>query len=289
MSADRLKISARPPLKDPRMIIGLAGWMNGGEVSLGPLNYLAGTLRAARLAEIEPAGFYIYNLPGSMEVSALFRPHAVIEEGLVKACEPPANLFHADEANNLVLFRGKEPHCNWEDYADCLFAVASEFGVRRLYFIGSYAGVVPHTRAPRLYCSVSEEPLKREMEPHGLRFSSYEGPAGISTFLTKLAPSRGVEMVTIVAEIPAYVQGENPRCIEAVTRRLAAILGLQVSLDALRALADGFEAKVSEAVRERPELAEMVRKMEAEYDSEVFETQMGDLKQWLQQQGIRLD
>jgi hypothetical protein len=33
----------------------------------------------------------------------------------------------------------------------------------------------------------------------------------------------------------------------------------------------------------------MVHKMEAEYDSELFETQMGDLKEWLEQKGIRLD
>ena len=38
-------------------------------------------------------------------------------------------------------------------------------------------------------------------------------------------------MAALVAEIPAYVQGRNPKCIEAVTRRLAGILGLQVRLD----------------------------------------------------------
>jgi hypothetical protein len=29
--------------------------------------------------------------------------------------------------------------------------------------------------------------------------------------------------------------------------------------------------------------------MEEDYDNEMFDTQMGDLKEWLEKQGIRLD
>ena len=39
----------------------------------------------------------------------------------------------------------------------------------------------------------------------------------------------------------------------------------------------------------RPELAEKIGKLETEYHSEVFDTQMGDLRDWLEGQGIRLD
>lgn len=271
------------------MVIGLSGWMNGGDVATCTLQCLIDALGAERLAEIEPEGFYIYNFPGPMEVSALFRPHTVITDGLVTTCEFPTNVFSCDETTGLILLLGKEPNLNWEDYADCIFRVAAEFTVGMIYFVGSYAGVVPHTRDPRLYCSVSEAGLKAILEPHGLGFSNYEGPAGISTFLSRLAAEKGVRMATIVAEIPAYVQGPNPRCIEAVTRRMAAILGLGINLDDLRTTTDGFEAKVNEAIGERPELADMIHKMESAYDSELFETQMGDLKEWLEEQGIRVD
>lgn len=289
MTGDALKIHARPAIEDARMVLGLSGWMNGGDVSTGSVGHLIRALKAMPLAEIAPEGFYIYNFPGSMEVSALFRPHTKIEDGLVKTYEPPRNAFHCDAGSRLILFLGKEPNLNWEAYAACLFRVASTFDVRTMYFVGSYAGVVPHTRDPRLYASVSEASLKEGLAAHGIRFSNYNGPAGISTYLTELAAERGIRIATLVAEIPAYVQGTNPRCIEAVTRRLSAILGLQVNLDDLRATSDRFEARVSEAVRSRAELAQMVHKMEGEYDSELFETQMGDLKEWLEQRGIRLD
>jgi predicted nuclease with TOPRIM domain len=85
------------------------------------------------------------------------------------------------------------------------------------------------------------------------------------------------------------VQGNNPKCIEAVTRRLAGIFGLQVDLDDLRDLSDEFEKKLSEVVQEQDELAGNIQKLEADYDNEVFDSEMGDLKEWLQQKGIRLD
>jgi proteasome assembly chaperone (PAC2) family protein len=85
------------------------------------------------------------------------------------------------------------------------------------------------------------------------------------------------------------VQGNNPKCIEAVTRRLAGILGVQVDLDDLGAVSDEFEKKLSDVVQEQPELANTIRKLEEDYDNEIFNSEMGDLKNWLQQQGIRLD
>ena len=42
-------------------------------------------------------------------------------------------------------------------------------------------------------------------------------------------------MISLVAEIPSYLSGTNPYCIEAVTRRLAKMLNLRVDLDSLRA------------------------------------------------------
>ena len=42
----------------------------------------------------------------------------------------------------------------------------------------------------------------------------------------------GLEMTSLVAEIPGYLQGTNPLSIEAVTRRLTKILQLPLDLEA---------------------------------------------------------
>jgi proteasome assembly chaperone (PAC2) family protein len=96
-------------------------------------------------------------------------------------------------------------------------------------------------------------------------------------------------MASLVATVPAYVQGSNPICIEAVIRRLLSLLGLHIDIHQLRISSDEFERRLTEAVQKEPELVQQIHKMEENYDNEVFDDQMGDLKHWLVKKGIRLD
>ena len=278
-----------PNLRDATLLIGLTGWMNGGNVSVGCTECLRSELGAMPVARIQPEVFYIYNFPGSMDVSAMFRPHVKIEEGLLKTIEPPANLFFASAEHNVVIFEGKEPNFHWREFAECFLTVIERFNVRRTYFVGSVAGVTPHTRDPRISASVSLPEIKDELAAAGIRFSNYEGPGSFITYLTALCTQRGLEMASLVAEIPAYIQGTNPRSIEAVSRKLAAMLRLEMSFESFRRVSDVFERKVNEVIAERPDLAELIHKLEGDYDSEVFDNEMGDLKIWLQEKGIRMD
>jgi proteasome assembly chaperone (PAC2) family protein len=224
-----------------------------------------------------------------MEMTALFRPHTQIHDGLIRSFEIPADAFYYSQENDLILFSGKEPNLNWKEFAECIFSLCEQFGVEMIYFIGSVAGLVPHTREPRLFCSVSDAELKETFRHYGVKFTNYEGPASIITYLTAYCRDRGLKMISLVATIPAYVQGSNPKCIEAVTRRLVGMLDLQLKFDDLRLVSDEFEKKLSDIVQEQPELESNIQKLEEDYDNEIFNNEMGDLKQWLQQKGIRVD
>ena len=289
MASDKLNIYNRPKLRNPRLLIGFSDWMDGGEVSTGTVKCLIDKLDAQKFAEIEPTGFYIYSFPGSMEITALFRPHTKIKDGIIEFYDIPANTFFYSEKDNLIIFLGKEPNLNWEEFAECIFSVCSEFGVEMIYFIGSVAGLVPHTREPRLFCSVSESGLKETFQHYGVKFTNYEGPASIVTYLTANCSKQDIKMVSLVAAIPAYVQGSNPKCIEAVTRRIAGMLELEIDFDDLMTISDEFEKKLDDVVQEQPELESNIHKLEEDYDNEIFNNEMGDLKTWLEQQGIRVD
>ena len=289
MLSDKLTFGEKPKLHNPRLLLGLSGWMDGGEVSVGTVDCLIDKLDAREFAQIDPNGFYISSFPGSMEVTALFRPHAKITEGLIESYDNPTNTFFCSESSDLILFDGKEPNLNWEEFGECIFSLCEEYDVKIIYFIGSVAGLVPHTREPRLFCSVSHPELKETFQHYGVKFANYEGPASIITYLTANAHKRGISMVSLVATIPAYVQGNNPKCIEAVTRRLAGMLELEVELGDLTASSDEFEKKLGDVVEEQPELESNIHKLEEDYDSEIFNNEMGDLREWLEQQGIRVD
>lgn len=96
-------------------------------------------------------------------------------------------------------------------------------------------------------------------------------------------------MVSLVAEIPVYLQGKNPKCIDAIMRWLTAILDLQIDHEDLRIHGEQYEKKVTQIVNAQPELANHIARLEEDYDNEVFDSQMDDLKDLLYRQGIRLD
>ena len=89
----------------------------------------------------------------------------------------------------------------------------------------------------------------------------------------------------VVADEPA--QFDSP---EAAVKALqeAAKSGEKGALGKIFGSAAG-ELLSGDEIQDKADLAELIRKLEADYDNAVFDREMGDLKEWLQQQGIRLD
>ncbi len=268
---DILRFRDCPKLDDATLVLAFGGWMDGGDVSTGTVERLVHLLDAVGIAEIDPEPFYIYNFPGSMEVAALFRPHVEIEDGLVGAIDMPANVFYCHTPANLVLFVGKEPNLRWQTFGKCVLHLARKVGVSRILFVGSFGGAVPHTREPRLYVSCSDPEILPQIQRYGLRPSTYSGPGSFTSYLMTQAESAGMQMVSLVAEIPGYLQGTNPLSIEAVTRRLAKILKLPLDLDSLRSASTEWELATSSAVERNEELASEVRRLEEQYDNDLLE------------------
>lgn len=267
---DALKMHECPSLEGATLVLAFTGWMDGGDVSTGTVRHLVELLDAKSIAEIDPEPFCIYNIPGSMEVAGLFRPPVTIEDGLIKEFELPTNMVYCHAAGNLVFLIGMEPHLRWRTFGQCIFKLTERLGVCRIVFVGSFGGAVPHTRLPRLYVTCSDPRVLSEMDKYAVRRSSYEGPSSFTTYLMTQAKSVGVDMISLVAEIPGYLQGTNPASIEAVTRRLAKLLSLHLDLAPLRKASTTWELEVSKAAEGDSELAETIRKLEDAYDNELL-------------------
>jgi len=273
MALPSLEILNMPELKGATMLVALTGWMDGGAVSTGTVKHMMQDRQITEIARIAPDPFYIYNFPGSMEIAALFRPAVKMKGGVIRELDMPANVFFCDSAANLVFFVGKEPNLRWQEFAAGIFEIVRRANVKRIIFMGSFGGTVPHTREPRMFGSVSHKALRHVIESYGVRLSDYRGPASFSTLLLAEAAKHDVEMLSLVAEIPGYLEGINPLSIEAVSRRLAKILNITVDLDALREASNAWEVEVTEAVQKDEELAATVKKLEEEYDNELLEEQ----------------
>lgn len=272
---DPLRIRQPLALQNGTLVLSFTGWMDGGDASTGTVRRFIEHLQAPIVAEIDPDPFYIFNFPGPMELAALFRPHIAIEEGLITSVTLPAATFYGHPAGNLALFIGREPNLRWPAFRDTIFRYARDSGIRRILFVGSFGGAVPHTREPRMFITVSDPALLPEMERYGVGRTDYKGPGAFSSYLLTEAPRAGLQMASLVAEIPGYLQGTNPACLLAVTRRLATILGVPVDLNELRQAATAWEMEISAAVEQKEELEETVRKLEEDYDSRLLEQEEG--------------
>jgi hypothetical protein len=116
----------------------------------------------------------------------------------------------------------------------------------------------------------SDAALLPEMTQYAVRRGAYEGPGSFSSYLMTRAPAAGLQMASLAAEIPSYLQGPNPVCIEAVTRRLAKILRLPLDLAPLRAASTRWELAVTEAIDKDEDLAGKVRELEEAYDNDLI-------------------
>ncbi len=289
MVREKLHIFKRHDVASTRLVLGLSGWMNTGDVSMGTVEWLIDRLGAVRTAAIAPDGFYLYNAGGHIDAAEEFRPYARIRDGIVTSYDEPDNVFYYDKANNLMLFLGKEPNLNWDEFAEYIIAVCKDYSIREIYFVGSVAGLVPHTREGKIVCTLSDVRYREDFAERGFKFTNYAGPASFITHLLVRCAKHDIMLANLVLTVPVYIHGDNPKCMEAAIRTLKNILGLKVKLTSLRNLSDEFEKKLNDVIREMPELAESIEKLEGDFDKELINEEMGDLKDWLKEKGVRLD
>ena len=275
----------KPVLHSPKMIIGFSGWMDGGYVSTGTIVYLNNKLNTMKFAEINPHPFYIYNLPGSMEEIAQFRPYTKIVDGLITEVQFPTNEFFADTNTNLILFSGKEPNFNWKEYCQLLLFICEEYQIRDIYFIGSVNGLTPHTRDPRVYSSVNNEELKKILEKENIRFTNYEGSASLVTYLAFLAKEKNINMINLITDVPMYIHATNPRGIISIVKKVTTLLKLNLDYSDLMPLVEQFDNNMAVVMREQPELAKQVKKLEENYDNEIVTDNL-NFEEWLKKHGI---
>jgi len=303
---DHLFIHERPRLYEPRMVLGFKGWMDGGHVSTGTVELLAQTCEARKFAEIDSLEFYIHNFPvatlplailsdgdravvratNPMEQAAIFRPHTEISDGLIRRLTFQRNDFLGSEAAALILFSGEEPHIRWRTYADCLLGLAEDFGVRDLYFVGSVASPIPHTREPRVHLGVSHEQLKDAHRDAGLDFTNYEGPASFVTLLLTLAAARGLRMRSLVVELPHYPFLDiptYPASLLRVASLLAEWLGLDLPLAELRRAAAAVGKQLDDLMAQNDDFRNLVRRLEDAYDAEEASDEQDVLRRLMDQ------
>ncbi|MBX3010370.1 MAG: PAC2 family protein [Caldilineaceae bacterium] len=298
---DSLHLWELPKAEQVYMIAGWEQWADAGSVSSGLPQYLIKHLRARKIGEIRPDGFYLFQIPGTHH---LLRPQVKFEDGYSKSIKARVNsLYYAgNERTGLVIFIGEEPHLDIDRYADALFASAKELAVRRIAAVGGVYGAMPYEKDREVSCTYSLPAMKEELRKYAVRFSNYEGGATIGSYLVNRAEQHDQEMLVFNAFVPAYdfsqaglpLQGvrieDDHRAWYELMQRLVHMFRLDLDLSDLdqqsEALVASMREKLEELAVKMPQLKvhEYIATLTNDYKEnsfepldELWERELGDL------------
>jgi proteasome assembly chaperone (PAC2) family protein len=298
---EAVKLKEKPTAEEIYMIAGWRQWADAGSISSGLPQYLIDQTEARKIGELEPEGFYLFQIPGTHH---FMRPEIKLVEGYRKKLTVRKNEFFyaGDEQKGLVIFLGDEPHLDVDRYGQAFFSVVEELGVKRVAVVGGVYGAMPYDKDRDISCTYSLPGMKDELSEYAVRFSNYEGGATIGSYFLDRAEQLDVEYFVFYAFVPAYDFSQLSSLLQGIRiehdfkawydlmRRLNHMFELRIDLSDLQQQGDellaSIEAKIAELDRKAPQLK--VREYLAEVTEDftersflplgdVWERELGDL------------
>jgi len=267
---DSLTYITKPTLRSPYIVCGLNGWLNGGDVSVGGTKYLIDQFRGTKFAEMPTSRYHVYQVPGVESLRPIFK----MQDGILVESHFPQNEFYyaANPASehDIILFLGTEPSLNWDEYADTVVKLASDFGATRLYTFGGVLDRSPYTREPRMSCTCTGAKVKKEMERCNVNFSSREGPASFNLMLLQACKKKNLDGANFTVRVPYYPEHNiaidyNPKSIKAILTRLDQLMHLNVNFTELDKAIGELEGKLDFIRQQNPQFNAFIEELEKDY------------------------
>jgi proteasome assembly chaperone (PAC2) family protein len=250
-----LDVDQWPSLRDPVMLVALTGWVDGGLAGTGTLAAVAEALEA-------PRKFATLDLADLLDLQQT-RPTVSLTDGVTRKVDwPSIDLVAGRAGRDVVIVAGPEPSIRWRDVTSTLVDVAQRLDVQLAVTLGGMPAPVSHRRPINVLATASSRSVAQEL---GALRADYFGPTGAQTVLQVALGEAGVRAAGLWAQVPHYVAATpSPPAIRAMLERLRDVTGLTVDLRALDEQSDEYLERVEEGLSERPDVADMVRQLEAQ-------------------------
>ena len=253
-----------PPLRSPILVTAFEGLFDVGGAATGAVESLRGT-GATQVGHIDGDEFFDFTE---------HRPTIRLSDDGRRRIEWPDHRVHTleldDEARDLVLVDGIEPHLRWRGFSDAVATIAETVEAAMIVTFGAMIAEVPHTRPPTITGSTTDPDLAAVMR---LDQPSYQGPTGVIGVLHEHLERRGIPAVSLRASVPHYVSGSpNPKASQALLERFERITGLPTEWASLDVEAREWEARVDEAMADDDDVVAYVRNLERRYDQRTEST-----------------
>jgi predicted ATP-grasp superfamily ATP-dependent carboligase len=266
---DALQWEHRPTLREPVMVVAFSGWTDAGSAATGAASHLAEQWHARRFASIDAEDFYDFTV---------LRPHVRLRSDQSRRIIWPENRFLAagmPGGRDIIILIGIEPHLRWRSFASCVTEVAQSMSVQSVVVLGAMLSEVPHTRATPVRGSTVSPKLA---ERFGLSRPQYQGPTGIVGVLTATCADAGVDVASLMAQVPHYVSNvPSPKATLALVKRVGELLEAPVDTSELQSAASAYESEVNGIVEADDDIVRYVRQLEEQDEDLERPEGLGDL------------
>ena len=263
-----IEIDTLPQLRDPVLVVALAGWVDAGLAGSGSVAFLQEQLDAART-------FGRIDLGDLMDLQQT-RPTVHLVDGVSREIDwPEITLTAGRLGRDVVLCSGPEPSLRWRSVLGELVDVALQLGVTEAFSVGGIPAMASHRRPLSVLATGTDEAL---VERAGAWRQDYSGPTGAQSVLQVMLGDAGIPTLALWAQVPHYLAGgASPPAIRAVLERLRDLARVSVDLEGLDDQVAAYEHRVEEGLSDRPDVLEVIDAIEAgEDDVDESELPSGD-------------
>ena len=252
-----IEIDALPQLRDPVMVVALAGWVDAGLAGSGSVAFLQEQLDAGRT-------FGRLDLGDLMDLQQT-RPTVHLVDGVSREITWPEITLSAGRlGRDLVLCAGPEPSLRWRAVLGELVDVALRLGVTEAFTVGGIPAMASHRRPMSVLATGTDDELVARA---GAWRQDYTGPTGAQSVLQVMLGEAGIPTLALWAQVPHYLAGgASPPAIQAILERLRDLAGLAVDLDGLDQQSIAYSERVEEGLADRPDVVEVIDAIEAGED-----------------------
>ena len=262
-----------PPLRDPHCVAMLRPWVNVGNVGATVLRRLEKVFGASEIGRLtRPSEFYDYTR---------YRPQMKLSGDDRTVTVPNTFLLagRRESPPDLLLLHMLEPHSRAEDYNDSIVEVLKHLNVSRWVLVGGMYDSVPHTRPLAVTGSARGWNAPPELGGVRLGRGSYQGPTSMTSHLTqRMYQEQAIETLSLIVHLPLYLKlDDDYQGASRLLHALSSVYGLAENLPE-DAMGQQQYSQVAAALATNPSLAELVTRLEQDYDRRRAGGSEGDLE-----------
>lgn len=243
----------------PVLMVALDGFLDAGTAAALAMEHLASLADSRVVATFDVDALYDYRAR---------RPPLSFVRDHYASYEAPRLVVRVQRDTGgtpYLVLRGPEPDIRWEGFCAAVREVVERFDVDRVIGLGAVPMAVPHTR-PTAITHHANDPALLVGE------SVWQGELRIPSSAQALLELRlgewGHPALGFVAHIPHYLaQTAYPQAAVELLELVERAGRLTLDLSELRAAAERTEGEIAAHLEDNAEVAEVVRGLEAQYDT----------------------